>query len=372
MTQPLRNPMEETMADLTMQQKTSGWGHRLGEHCAMAIRDLNPIYFALVMGTGIIGIALQLLQFPRLSLALFLINAVAYPLLVIASLIRLAAFRTEFITDLMNPKVLFSFFTFVAGSNVLGTQCYIRGYHDAALALWVIGSLAWLALIYYSFCYLTFYNNHPIEEVVNGGWLVSVVGTQSVVVLGTFIAPGLTGLTPDILFVLYGLWGIGILLYTIFITFILYRLFFKRLDPAELMPPYWINMGATAISTLAGANLYQRAPTAFLHSLQPSMAAVSVVLWAWCTWWLPLLVALYFWRHVIHKVPIRYHPAYWSMVFPLGMYTAATYRLSAVLGINLLAPIAAWFIWIAVFVWVLTMLGLLGGFSRVLVKMAKP
>jgi hypothetical protein len=34
-----------------------------------------------------------------------------------------------------------------------------------------------------------------------------------------------------------------------------YRYAFFKMAPADLSPPYWINMGAVAISTLAGATL---------------------------------------------------------------------------------------------------------------------
>ena len=38
------------------------------------------------------------------------------------------------------------------------------------------------------------------------------------------------------------------------------------------------------------------------------------------------MVAIGVWRHIVRHVPLRYHPSYWALVFPLGMYGAATFR----------------------------------------------
>ena len=45
------------------------------------------------------------------------------------------------------------------------------------------------------------------------------------------------------------------MLYIWIISLIFYRYTFFAMEPSDLAPPYWINMGAVAISTLAGALL---------------------------------------------------------------------------------------------------------------------
>ena len=59
--------------------------------------------------------------------------------------------------------------------------------------------------------------------------------------------------------------------------------------------------------------------------------------WATATFWFPLMIAIGVWRHVVRRVPLRYHPSYWSMVFPLGMYGAATFRMRAAIELEVLA-----------------------------------
>jgi tellurite resistance protein TehA-like permease len=48
---------------------------------------------------------------------------------------------------------------------------------------------------------------------------------------------------------------LGCMLYLPLITLIFYRFTFVNVMSAQLTPPYWINMGAVAITTLAGARL---------------------------------------------------------------------------------------------------------------------
>ena len=83
-------------------------------------------------------------------------------------------------------------------------------------------------------------------------------------------------------------------------------LYLLPLSPGDLSPPYWINMGAMAISTLAGSLLIINAPDApFLLSLLPFIKGFTVFYWATGTWWIPMLVVLGVWRHVYRRFPMN-------------------------------------------------------------------
>jgi tellurite resistance protein TehA-like permease len=138
---------------------------------------------------------------------------------------------------------------------------------------------------------------------------------------------------------------------------IFYRALFFRFAPADLAPPYWINMGAMAISTLAGAQLVLDAPSApLLGSLLPFVKGFTVLYWATGTWWLPMLVVLTLWRYLWRRDRIDRHALDWSAVFPLGMYSAATTQLAAVLGLGFLRPVATVFFWLALLAWSATLI----------------
>jgi tellurite resistance protein TehA-like permease len=62
--------------------------------------------------------------------------------------------------------------------------------------------------------------------------------------------------------------------------------------------------------------------------MRPSVDGLNLTVWAWGTWWLPLLVMFGVWKHVVRRMPITYTQMLWGLVFPLAMYAVATYRLS--------------------------------------------
>ena len=76
-------------------------------------------------------------------------------------------------------------------------------------------------------------------------------------------------------------------------------------------------MGAMAISTLAGTLLVSNAPQSpLLTTLLPFLFGLTLLFWATATWWIPLLVALGVWRHLLCRVPLTYDVVYWGTVFP--------------------------------------------------------
>ncbi|MCF8105199.1 MAG: tellurite resistance/C4-dicarboxylate transporter family protein, partial [Desulfohalobiaceae bacterium] len=198
-----------------------------------------------------------------------------------------------------------------------------------------------------------------IAQGLNGGWLVAVVAAQAVSVLGSLLAPQ-TGSQDLMLLLTLVVWLFGGMLYIWIISLIFYRYLFFQFLPRDMTPPYWINMGAMAISTLAGATLIARGDgIAFFQRILPFIEGLTFFFWATATWWIPMLVILFVWRHACKKFPLTYNPQYWGAVFPLGMYTACTYTLAESAQLAVLMIIPRVFIFIALAAWAVVFTGLL-------------
>jgi tellurite resistance protein TehA-like permease len=294
--------------------------------------------------------------------ALFALNLAFYPALWALLVARVLRHRERVAADLMHHGRSVGFFTIVAATCVVGSQCLVvAGWSRAALGLWIFGIALWAGLTYAIFTLLTVKaEKPPLAEGLNGGWLVAVVAAQSVVVLGAQLAPGLGDRQPLALLFCLALWLGGGMLYLWIIGLIFYRYTFFPMSPSDLAPPYWINMGAVAISTLAGTTLVAAAAgSPVLAQLLPFVRGLSLLWWATATWWIPMLVILGVWRHVVRRFPVRYDPLYWGAVFPLGMYTVATYRLATAVAAPELAAIARLFVWVALAAWIAAALGMI-------------
>ena len=97
--------------------------------------------------------------------------------------------------------------------------------------------------------------------------------------------------------------------------------------------------------------MHTSAASVLVADLRPFVLGLSVVFWAFGTWWIPLLVLFGFWRYVIRGYSRAYEPRLWNVVFPLGMYTVASYSLGQVAGLGFMVSVARVWVWVGVVAW---------------------
>lgn len=285
------------------------------------MKNLHPGYFALVMATGILSTGLESLGHSTASRVLFAIAAAAYVVLLIFTVGRVVGYRRDVVADLHHPARAFGFFTFVAASNVLGARLVLAGHPGTAAWLLAVSVTVWVVLGYVvPWTAMLGHAERPVLQHANGTWFIWVVASQSVAVLAAVLEHATSDHRRELAVLAVASWAIGIFLYGAAGIFVSARLLLYPLEPEDLTPPYWVAMGATAITVVAGARIVEMADAPMVAATRGLAGGMSVLFWAFGTWLIPMLIGAGYWRHVRRRVPLRYEPPMWSVVFPLGMY----------------------------------------------------
>ena len=333
-----------------------------------AIARLSPGYFALVMATGIVSIGLRDVGFIVASRVLMWTAIAAYATLLVLYLARAIAFRHEVLADLRNPAAAFAYFTVVAGTDVLGVRLAQEGLHAPAVILFCFGTALWFVFGYVlPWQVLMTRDGQPILARTNGTWFVWAVASQSLAIVMTQWAPLLGAEAARWAGVLAVLaWAVGVILYAVIGVLVLLRIVQFGITPAQFDPSYWVSMGALAIAVGAGAGIVGMAPTPMVDAVRPLMAATVAVFWTFCAWLVPLLVGAGVWRHLVHRVPLRYEAALWSMAFPLGMFAVASIAMGRTDALPMVEQIGQVALIVAVVAWALVFVGMLQRIGSVL------
>jgi tellurite resistance protein TehA-like permease len=282
---------------------------------------VKPDSFAAVMATGIVSIAAVDHGYGAISGVLIVLAAVALPVLIVAAA---TAWRRES-WDLTNLDVSLRLCTYIAACAVVGARLA-----DHRIVLWVLAGMAlqgWLSLMPVVARRL-WRDREGLRDRAHGGWELASVATSGLAI----VAADLKIVFLAVLFL-----AIAIGVYLLMTGLIVWRAIRDPAAPELVQPDIWILMGGAAIATLAGDHIHK----AGLESVWP----VTVVTWFVATAWIPPLIYIALRR----RVGIS-----WPAVFPLGMYSSATYATAVETGWRWLTVVSLVFFWIALAAWTLT------------------
>ena len=333
---------------------------------------LFPNTFAMVMATGIIAIDALRIGRTQIGWALFAANMGAWLLLWLAGLVRAALNPRGLARDLVHHETGPGYLTLVAGTAVLGSD-----FGAFQLATWVVIPLfalsvaLWWIVQYGFLAGVTEGRAKPsLESGLSGQWLLLVVATQALASLGADVLREHGG-PPGLAFICYAWMLLGCVYYLLLGAIVLLRFAFIPMPPEDLTGPWWINEGSASITVLAGGKLMAVPGLAIGgFALRDLLSPLVIVFWADATFWIPLLVVLFAWKYPSRQRKLSYAVTLWSVVFPLGMYCAATLELEAAYGLGFLHPLARAFFWIAFLAWCATFAGALLKGARVVLGRA--
>lgn len=302
---------------------------RAGATVREAVRHLPSGSFAFVMATGIVSTAFDAIGWNLVSVPLVVIAIIGLVVLAMATVGKFMVNRSEMVDDARDPSTAFGFFTIVAALNVVGIPLYAVA-PTVTVILALLSAPLWLVFTYGIPANLMLRpRNGPVAADIDGSWFLWVVGTQSLATVAAAIGGGVG--SQALAEASVALWGIGVMLYIMLATLVTLRLLTVPSAPSNFTPSYWIYMGATAITVLAGSRILQLpSDLPVLEVTSGFVSGFTYVLWAFGVWWIPLLLIFGFWRHVVHRESVRYEAGLWSIVFPLGMYSVASMHFGTV------------------------------------------
>ncbi|MEO6881675.1 MAG: tellurite resistance/C4-dicarboxylate transporter family protein [Mycobacteriaceae bacterium] len=331
----------------------------------MATLDLPPDVFAVVMATGIVSVAARDHAYPRIEAPLAALAAAILVLLVAGAALQLLLGPATALARARDPDVGLRLFTFVAACAVVGA-CFPT--HPVVVrTLAVAAAAAWLVLFPLTLRDVVASTASQLRAHAHGSWLLVSVATAGLAITAAGVASSTHRLAWIV--VSTAAWALAVVLYLVVAGLIAWRVATEPFVPEEVTPDSWILMGALAITTLAGADLVGALRAAGPASGSPVWLSdvvrpATLVLWILASTTIPVLVYAEIWR-VDHRAgSVHFAGAWWSAVFPLGMYASATAATAAQLALPSLTTISLVMFWIAFSVWVLVTMGWLHSVLR--------
>jgi Voltage-dependent anion channel len=290
---------------------------------------MKPDAFAAVMATGIVSIAAADHGVDVVSVPLAVLAIIALPVLVYLSAV---AWKRDS-WSLHDLDTTIGLLTYVAACAVLAGR-----FATSEPAVLVFGGLAlagWIVLVPNVIRNMWRLHWTSLRDQAHGGWELASVATSGLAIV--CVAAGSV-------FLGFVFWVLALGVYCVMTGLVGWRAIHDPAVRRDVPADHWILMGGTAIATLAGAHLHG---ALYPGPIADAVRAVTVVTWIIATLQIVPLACVG-WRRMRD----------WPAVFPLGMYSAATFAVAGETGWTALSlsTVSLVFFWIAFPLWLLTLL----------------
>ena len=336
-----------------------------------AIRQFTPNWFAVVMGTGVLALALA--QWPGnvpglrlLGEGLWLFNIVLFVLFTGLYSARWVLFFDE-ARRIFGHSTVSMFFgtipmglaTIINGFLVFGLPRWGDGVLLLAEALWwidVVMSLACGVLI--PFLMFT-RQGHRIDQ-MTAVWLLPVVAAEVAAASGGLLAPHLADAHAQLVMLVtsYVLWAFSLPVAFSILTILLLRMALHKLPHENMAASSWLALGPIGTGALGMLLLGSDAPMIFTANGLPGVGDIAaglglvagITLWGLGFWWM-LMAMLITARYLRAGIP--FNLGWWGFTFPLGVYALTTLKLADLLNLGFFSVFGCGLVAMLVVMWLI-------------------
>ncbi len=337
----------------------------------------GPNWYAAVMGTGIIAVALKGLPFhvpAEDGVALsFWVAGAGLLCVITAVLFRNWSIERTILRRHYDDPVMAHFYGAPAMALMtVGAGAVAVGYRIIGLpaavgvdaVLWTVGTVLglWTAV---AVPYRAITLHDVQDDSATGGWLMPVVPPMVSATTGAALIPHLpVGQARETMLVLcYAFFGLTLVSGLLVVNQLWQRMIRYGTLSATTAPTVWIVLGFLGQSTTAAHHLGAVAPAiipTYGHALGMLAICYGVPVWGFTVLWTALAILLTI-RQV--RVGLPFAPTWWSFTFPVGTVVTGTSALASATGLDLFAIAAGIAMVGLVTGWVAAALGTVRGFA---------
>jgi len=353
------------------------------QHPREVIRQFTPNWFAAVMGTGVLALALAQLpaNWPLVQGVAFGLWGVAVLLFGLFTLLYGARWLLFF--DEARRIFGHSTVSMFIGTIPMALATLINGFvlfalpHAGTAALPWLQGLWWLDVAMSLLCgvgipFLMFTRQQHSIDQMTAVWLLPVVAAEVAAASGGLLAPHLLDPAAQfgMLITSYVLWAFSVPVAFAILTILMLRMALHKLPHESMAASSWLALGPVGTGALGMLLLGSDAPAIFAAvGVLPGLGAMidglgvlcALVLWGMGLWWM-LLAVLITVRYLRRGMP--FNLGWWGFIFPLGVYSLATLRLGVVLHLGFFTLFGQCLVICLVALWALVMTRTLRGAWR--------